>query len=100
MTSPKLEQLNKHPATVVDQLEAIQVECYAGYKANETPRAFIYKERRYNIVEIIDRWYEGGRKQGMPQLNYYKVKTEDNRQYIIRYNHLFNTWALMIELKP
>ena len=84
----------------MDQIEAIQVECYAGYKANETPRAFIYQERRYNILEIIDRWYEGGRKSGIPQLNYYKVRTEDNRQYIIRYNCIFDTWALMIELKP
>ncbi len=76
------------------------MECYAGYKANETPRAFIYQERRYNILEIIDRWYEGGRKPGMPQLTSYKVKTEDNRQYIIRYNYMSDTWALMIELKP
>ena len=82
---------------MVKQLERIQVECYAGYKANETPRAFTYQDRRYNILEIIDRWYEGGMKSRMPQLDYYKIKADDNREYLIRYNHLFDSWALLIK---
>jgi hypothetical protein len=79
----------------MDSLELIEVECYAGYKAEETPRAFIYRDKRYEILEIIDRWYEGGVKTGSQKLDYYKVKADDGRQYMIRYNSLFDKWALL-----
>jgi hypothetical protein len=82
----------------MNQLEPIQVECYAGYKADESPRAFVYKNRRYNIVLILDRWYAAGVRSKMPQLDYYKVKADDSREYIIRYNHLFDKWALVVKL--
>lgn len=42
------------------QDEAIQVECYNGYKANERPAAFLFQMRRWKIAEVLDRWYEGG----------------------------------------
>jgi hypothetical protein len=83
----------------MNQFEPITVECYAGYKANETPRAFIYQGRRYDILEVVDRWCEGGIKPGTPRLDYYKVKADDDRQYIIRYNHLFDKWALVIRVE-
>ncbi len=79
----------------MSKLEAIDVECYAGYKANETPKGFVYNDKHYNITEILDRWYEGGIKAGAPQLDYYKIKVEDGAEYIIRYNHLFDSWALV-----
>lgn len=31
----------------------IQVESYSGYRNDETPRTFIWNNRRYEIVEII-----------------------------------------------
>lgn len=75
--------------------ELIQVECYAGYKSNETPRAFLWQGRRYEIKEVVDRWHEGGLNPKDPELDYYKVRADDNCEYIIRYNHLFDSWALM-----
>lgn len=77
-------------------LELIQVECYSGYRANETPRAFIWKGKRYGIVEIRDRWYESGISRRSIRFDYYKVLVEDGGEYIIRYNGLFDKWALMV----
>ena len=34
--------------------EEIEVESYAGYKGEETPRAFTYLGRRYDILEVSD----------------------------------------------
>ncbi len=78
------------------RLELIQVECYSGYKAHETPRAFIRKGKRYQIVEIRDRWYEGGISRKSIRLDYYKVLAEDGGEYILRYNGLFDKWALIL----
>jgi len=38
----------------------IQVECYSGYKTNERPVAFIDQGCRWEVKEIVDRWYEEG----------------------------------------
>jgi hypothetical protein len=81
------------------EFETVQVECYAGYKAKEVPREFTYQDRRYKILEVIDRWYEGGVEFGSPQLDYYKVKTDDNREYIIRYNHQTDVWSLFLPVR-
>jgi len=79
------------------RLELIQVECYSGYKGNETPRAFTWKGKRYRIVEIRDRWYEGGISRRSVKLDYYKVLAEDGREYILRYHALFDKWTLLLK---
>jgi len=38
-------------------LAPIQVECYAGAKADETPRRLIGEEVSIAVDEILDRWY-------------------------------------------
>jgi hypothetical protein len=73
--------------------ERISVQAYSGYKVNERPKSFLYRGRQYQVIEIIDRWYEGGG--GPAQLDYFKVITDDHQEYILRYNSLFDAWALM-----
>ena len=31
----------------------IQVECYAGYRGEEEPRAFTLGERRFKVLELV-----------------------------------------------
>jgi hypothetical protein len=64
--------------------EKIQVECYSGYKANERPVAFAYQGRRWEVKEIIDRWYEGGLESTRPEINYFKVKTTEGQVFLLR----------------
>jgi hypothetical protein len=82
------------------RLELIHVECYSGYRANETPRAFIWKGKRYGIVEIRDRWYEGGIAGRSIRQDYYKVVVENGDEFILRYNGLFDKWALILRETP
>jgi hypothetical protein len=74
--------------------ERIQVECYSGYKASERPVAFTHQERRREIEEIIDHWYEGGVDPGRPATDYFKVKTTDGEIFILRYLSLFDAWSI------
>ena len=74
--------------------ERIQVECYSGYKANERPAAFIYQGRRWEVKEIIDRWYEGGLDPTRPEIDYFKVKTVEGHVFILRYLSLFDSWSI------
>ncbi len=79
------------------RLERVLVECYAGARANESPRAFSYGGKRIVVAEVVDRWYDGGIFPGSPRLDYYKVRSEEGANYLLRYNSLFDAWALLVE---
>ena len=40
------------------KLVPIRVECYAGAKADETPRRVTLDERIVELGEVLDRWYQ------------------------------------------
>ena len=67
----------------------IKVECYSGYKAEETPRRIYLGERKIEVVEIIDRWLAIDHR-------YFKIKGDDNNTYIIRYDNKKNLWELKL----
>ncbi len=77
-------------------LEKISVESYSGYKLHESPRAFIFRGRRYIIREIIDRWYEGSVSSDDPVIDYFKVRTDDGMEYVIRYNSYQDEWDIVV----
>jgi hypothetical protein len=74
--------------------EDVAVECYSGYKGEETPRAFIYQNRRFEILEVLDRWYEGGMDSSGVAHNYFKAKTPDGEIFLLRYTPRFQSWTL------
>jgi hypothetical protein len=76
--------------------DTIQVECYSGYKANERPLAFTWRCKRWVVKEIADRWYEGGLSTNDPSLHYFKVVTDEGEEFILRYNSLFDAWAVVV----
>lgn len=75
--------------------EPIQVTCYEDYKANESPRSFVWAERAFRITKILDRWYEGGLDERSEAVDYFKVQADDGRSYTICYNRLFDRWAIL-----
>jgi len=69
------------------RLKTIQVSCYSGYKANERPKEFTFRGRNHKVIDILDRWY------GVND-SYFKILSEDDRIYLIRYDHDDNNWTL------
>jgi hypothetical protein len=57
----------------------IRVECYAGYRGEEEPRAFTLGERRFEVKQILDRWIA-------PDYRYFKVRADDGRTLILRHD--------------
>ncbi len=43
------------PDSLVEQGMKVRVVCYEGYRAEETPRAFLLGERRIEVVRILVR---------------------------------------------
>lgn len=76
--------------------EAVSVECYSGFKSNERPRAFVFRGKRHEIREILDRWYEGTADPRIPWVNYFKVRTEGGEEYLLGYHGLFDRWSILL----
>ncbi len=65
----------------------LHVESYAGYRGEEEPRAFTLGQRRFAVLEILDRWLE-------PRHRYFKVRADYNRQFIVRHDSASDEWEL------
>lgn len=65
----------------------IRVECHAGHRGEEEPRAFTLGETRFAVLEILDRWMA-------PEHRYFKVKVEDGRTFVLRHDNASGEWEL------
>jgi hypothetical protein len=75
----------------------VQVICHSGYKSDEYPTAFYWDTIRFEIEEILDRWYQGDQNPEFSQADYYKVRTSDQKKYILRLELKTETWYLWIK---
>ena len=74
----------------------IKVECHSGYKTDEYPKYFYWDNLRFEIMEILDRWYQGDLNPEFPPANYFKVKTDDQKIYILKHEVQTDKWFLWI----
>jgi hypothetical protein len=65
----------------------IKVDCYAGYRGEETPRMIRMGQRIIRVVEVIDSWLS-------PNHRYFKIKGDDEALYIIRHDPHNSHWQL------
>lgn len=65
----------------------IRVECYAGYRGEETPRRIWLGNRKIEVKEIQDRWLATTHR-------YFKIHGDDNAIYILRHNSETWEWDL------
>jgi hypothetical protein len=66
----------------------ITVQTYAGYKGDERPVSFSRDGRTFQIVEIVDRWYD-------PDHNCFKVLADDGKTYLLRNDMNADNWELV-----
>jgi uncharacterized protein with NRDE domain len=68
----------------------VTVEAYAGYKGEETPRAFTFDGFRLVVVEVIDRWYTDTH-------SYFRVRTDSDYRYVLRYHFDEGLWEVVMQ---
>ncbi|WP_455206583.1 hypothetical protein [Kaarinaea lacus] len=73
---------------------SLHVECYAGYRGEETPQRFRLKSRNIEVTEVVDRWLG-------PTHRYFKVLGDDGGTYILRHDINTNNWEMtLFEARP
>jgi hypothetical protein len=69
------------------QRAAIRVECYAGYRGEETPRRFHLGDQAEDVAEVLDRWLS-------PAHRYFKCLGADGGIYILRHDVPRDAWEI------
>ena len=68
-------------------LRNVNVECYAGHRGEQTPRALILGDRRIAVAEVLDAWLA-------PEHRYFKLRGDDGDTYLVRHDERTDTWEL------
>jgi hypothetical protein len=71
----------------------VRVDCYAGYRGEETPRRFRLGAREVAVAEVLDRWLA-------PDHRYFKVRGDDGARYILRHDVASGRWELTLFERP
>jgi hypothetical protein len=71
-----------------DELQ-VRVECYAGYRGEQTPRTVILGDRRIDVVDVLDQWLA-------PDHRYFKIRGDDGDTYIVRQDAATREWSLTL----
>jgi hypothetical protein len=66
----------------------IEVDCYAGYRGEQTPRRIRFAAGPVDVREILDRWLS-------PDHRYFKIRGDDAAVYIIRHDVRKWIWELV-----
>jgi hypothetical protein len=66
----------------------VSVECYAGYRAEETPRSFHIADRLIQVAAVMDRWTT-------EDYRYFKVEGNDGQVYLLRQPIGAGEWELI-----
>ena len=67
----------------------IKVECYPGYRGDETPVRFYLGDRCIEVIEVLDRWLD-------PAYRYFKLRGDDQGIYILRHSTDADVWELTL----
>lgn len=69
----------------------LSVECYSGYKADERPLRFSFRDKPegkvFEVEEVLDQWYGAG-------YQCFKVRADDGNFYILRHQQQEDQWLL------
>ena len=77
------------------EMKPITVKTYSGYKADEYPVAFYWKNQKHEIKEIVDRWYEQNRTVDWLAIDYFKVCCSSGLQCIISHDMENDQWYMV-----
>jgi hypothetical protein len=80
MTNPHTGGSESTPLEII-------VECYAGYRGEETPRRFWLAETEVAVEEVLDRWLA-------PDHRYFKLRDARGDTYVVRNDVASGRWEL------
>ena len=72
-----------------DDALTVDVDCYAGHRGEQTPRALLLHGRRIDLVTLVDQWLA-------PNHRYFKAADASGNVYILRHDEASDRWELTL----
>ena len=72
-----------------------RVECHAGYRADESPRAVWVDGKRREVREIVDRWYHGSKDPTVTVTEYFRVRVDEDALLLLRHDPAARAWYIV-----
>lgn len=72
---------------MTDALLVVKVECYAGHRGEQTPRAITLGNRRVEVRDVLDQWLASDHR-------YFKLLGDDGDVYLVRHDVTSDRWEL------
>lgn len=69
------------------EVRSVEVECYAGYRADERPVRVRLGEETLLVAEVEDRWYSPGE-------TFFRVRVANGDRYVLRHVEAQDAWSL------
>ena len=69
------------------EVKRVEVECYAGYRADQRPVRVRLGEESLEVSEVEDRWYSPGE-------TFFRVRMANGDRYVLRHVEAQDTWSL------
>ncbi len=63
----------------------VEVECYAGYRGDESPRVLIVRGQPYPVADILRQWQEPGRR-------YFKLRLSGGDERLVYHDAAADSW--------
>ena len=79
------------------KLVPVQVQSVSGYKADEAPRSLRIADADLAIEAILDRWYQGSTDPAAPIADYFKIRTRDGCERLLKHDRESDGWFLVTE---
>jgi hypothetical protein len=77
----------------------VTVECHAGARADETPRAVTIAGRRHEVLEVQDRWHDAGRTRDLAVRRIFKVRLDTGETVFLEQDEGTGAWTLRAPLR-
>jgi hypothetical protein len=78
------------------EFETIEVSTHDEYRGAQEPVSFVWRGKKYNVEQIVDRWYEGRIDSTRMPMLYFRVKTQPGELFLIRYHEFFRVWSIRL----
>lgn len=80
----------------MNDLIPVEVSCHSGFRADEYPEYFYWNGIKFEIAQILDRWYQGDLNPSFPKASYFKVVARDGKIYLLKHEIYRDQWFLFI----
>ena len=77
------------------ELTPVEVRCYAGYKADETPREFRLQEAWIEVEEVLRSWYQEESLPETPRAEWFKVRGKGGDGFLLKHDLESDQWYLV-----